>query len=81
MNALKWNYKTKDYEPCEIPEGASLNAPDMETVITCAQCACKLTYGNGYTSRVIHSRGGYGYSVCESCYELERREERKKANR
>lgn len=77
MNAQKWNFKTKEYEPYELPEGASCYENEMETPIKCAQCGHVMQYGDGYTSRQIHTKGGFGYCVCEKCYEKEWKEERK----
>ena len=34
-----------------------------------------MEYGDGYTSRTIHTINGFGYVVCEDCYDKERKEE------
>ena len=74
--ALKWNFKTRKYEPYELPDGATSSAwCQMDEVIPCAECGKKILYGDGYTSRKIHNVSGMGYVVCERCYDKEREEE------
>lgn len=76
--AIKWNFKTKKYEPCELPDGATSSAwYEMDKVITCAECEKKMLYGDGYTSRKIHTTNGMGYIVCEQCYDKEYKEEKR----
>ena len=36
-----------------------------------AQCGKELKYGDTYTSLEIHTAMGFGYGVCEDCYEFE----------
>lgn len=73
--ARKWNFKTKEYESYEIPDGATASAYCyMDKVITCAECGKKMLYGDGYTSRKIHTVSGMGYMVCERCYDKEWKE-------
>ena len=74
--ALKWNFKAREYEPQELPDGATASALcQMDEEITCAECGKKMLYGDGYTSRKIHTVSGMGYVVCERCYDKEREEE------
>ena len=73
--AQKWDFKTRKYYDYDLPEGACLYSDDMDKIVACAQCGRKITFGNGYTSRQIHARYGFGYAVCEKCYEKEWREE------
>lgn len=40
-----------------------------------------LTRGNCYTSKEIHTPHGFGYAVCESCYNIERALENKWRNK
>ena len=69
--AEKWNYKTHEYEPYKVPAGATLCAEDMSTVIACARCGRKITFGKSYVSLTIHNRIGLGYMVCGDCLEEE----------
>ena len=71
MKAKKWNFKEKKYYDYELPKGSVLSVVDMDEVITCASCGKKLIFGNAYTSKQIHSNGGFGYSVCNQCYKKE----------
>lgn len=74
MMAKKWDYKTKTYEDYELPEDAKILA-DMDEVIPCAQCKRPHMYGDMYTSRQIHNALGFGYGVCEMCYQEEWKQE------
>ena len=73
MKALKWNYKTHKYEDCNLPEGCKL-ITDLENVIPCANCGTKHEYGTMYTSHKIHNSMGFGFPVCQKCYEEELKE-------
>lgn len=75
--AQKYNFKEKKYSEYQLPEHASMYEDDMEMIIACAECGKPLLYGNGFTSRKIHTHIGMGYSVCSGCYETERKEELK----
>lgn len=76
MKAMRWNFKTHDYEPCEVPKGAVMCC-DMKQTVQCACCGEYMRYGDGYTSRRIHTSGGLGFAVCEDCYREEWIEESK----
>ncbi len=69
----KWNYRRHGYELYEIPDSwhCPLIAADMAEIVNCVSCGKEMTFGEGYTSRVIHSAMGFGYCVCESCMEKE----------
>lgn len=69
----KWNYVKHDYEPYVIPYNwhCPMMAIDMREIVNCASCGKVMTFGEGYTSRVIHSMLGFGYCVCKSCMEKE----------
>lgn len=79
MELLKWNYQQKKYEPYEIPDNwnVPLMSVDLEDVINCASCGREILFGDGYTSRMIHTKHGIGYYVCHDCYEQEWKEQRK----
>lgn len=69
--ARKWNEEKREYKPYELPEGASCYEVDMDRVVNCARCGGAMLFGNGYTSKQIHTEMGFGYCVCEKCYEEE----------
>lgn len=75
MKAKKWNPKTKEYYDYELPDKACLYSNDMGKVIACAKCGRKMTFGDGYTSKQIHTEYDFGYAVCEECYKKEWKEE------
>ena len=73
MNIQKWNKEKKEYEPYSVPKDwrVTLFETDMEAVVHCAECGRKMIFGDGYTSRLIHTSMGMGYTVCEKCYKKE----------
>lgn len=75
--AIRWNFKTKKYEPYELPDGVVSSWCPMDKMITCAECEKKMLYGDGYTSRKIHTINGIGYIVCKQCYDKEYEEEKR----
>ena len=81
MLAKKWNFSKVEYEDYELPEGASTFSKDMDEIVSCARCGKRLSFGDTYTSRQIQTQGGFGYGVCEKCYEKEWKEEWKEMER
>lgn len=81
MLAKKWNFSKVEYEDYELPEGASTFSKDMDEIVSCARCGKQLSFGDTYTSRQIQTQGGFGYGVCEKCYEKEWKEEWKEMER
>lgn len=79
MKDKKWNYKTGEYYDYELPEHACLYTDDMIKVIACAECGRKMVFGDGYTSKQIHTDFGLGYTVCRECYKREWKEGRENA--
>lgn len=71
MKAKKWNPKTRTYYDYDLPKEACLCGDDMDKVIVCARCGEKMRFGDGYTSRHIHTVYGFGYAVCEKCHDKE----------
>lgn len=69
----KWNYATHDYDPYRIPDEwhTPIYSDDMDEIVNCCQCGCEIKFGDTYTSKEIHSGLGFGYPVCEECYEEE----------
>lgn len=75
--AQRWNYALRQYEPCEIPDGAVGYIEDLSQKIPCANCGKEIVAGDGYTSMCIHTMLGFGFIVCNDCYEKEWEERRK----
>jgi hypothetical protein len=77
MRLKRWNYMLADYEDYEIPDNWSVYTfvPGLDTFVDCAHCGKSLPYGASFTSMEIHNNMGFGYAVCEDCYnkEAERR--------
>ena len=75
----KWNPATRTYRTYDIPKdwNTPIYSSDMGEVINCAQCGKKITYGDSYTSKQVHTYIGFGYPVCRECYEKEIKEEMK----
>ncbi len=73
MKLNKWNYETHKYDDYIVPDNWNITrySTDMEEIINCVQCGRKLCVGESYTSMEVHSEIGFGYGVCEECYEKE----------
>lgn len=76
MKAFKWNFKEQKYEDYELPENCPLTCYDMEKIINCANCRKKIKFGECYCSKTIHNEIGFGFPVCENCYNKEIKNER-----
>lgn len=73
MILVKWNFELHKYEIFDSPARVlSLYSEDMLAEVDCANCGKRMTFGAGFTSRTIHNDTGFGYPVCEDCYEEER---------
>ncbi len=68
----KYNYKTKQYDDYTLPDGACLIDDDLNKVICCAACGKECVLNECYTSLEIQTHLGFGYLVCEQCYQQER---------
>ena len=73
----KWNYQTQKYDDYSFPEDWNiiLYTSDMEEEVNCCQCGKLIKFGDGYTSKEIHTSVGFGYPVCADCYIQERKRE------
>jgi hypothetical protein len=69
--ALKWDFKTKEYNDYVLPDNAVLFTEDMDEIIPCSSCKKEVAYGKTYTSKTIHNKIGLGFPVCEECYKKE----------
>lgn len=74
--ALKWDPVKQDYKPYKLPQLASSFENHLDTYVQCAECGKLIQYGEGYTSRLVHTAMGMGYAVCEKCYVDELDEEK-----
>ena len=76
----KWDFETREYSPYSVPDDWNVSCFewDMNTAVNCAGCGRPMTFGEGYTSRTIHTASGFGFCVCEECYEAERENDTKK---
>ena len=78
MTLKKWNWKTREYDPYEIPDDWNVKtySNDMDEIVNCPHCGRKVAFGDCYTSREIHTEHGFGYCVCGDCYAREWERER-----
>ncbi len=69
----KWNYKKQIYEPYNISDewNCKLYSEDLNEIVNCPHCGKKIKFGDCYTSLEIHNYIGFGFAVCEKCYEEE----------
>lgn len=76
---LKYDFKTNQYYEYSTPDDWYVTCRDeeLDTLINCANCGKRITYGEGYTSRKIHNSIGFGYVVCQACCQTEAKEELK----
>ena len=70
---LKWNDRKKEYEEYKVPNNwrCSVYEADMENIINCAGCGKEIKFGESYSSKNIHNKMGFAYSVCEECIDKE----------
>lgn len=76
MRLRRWNPEAREYRPYDVPDGwrVSCYEEDMGAMVDCAECGRRLPYGETYTSLRVHTPGGFGYGVCEECYQREAEE-------
>lgn len=66
----KWNHRTEEYEPTEVPDDWNVATyADMDEEVNCVNCGKPLPFSETYTSRRYHNRAGLGYAECPECYE------------
>lgn len=73
MILRRWNYKTHKYDKVQIPDNwyVSIYEDNMNIMVNCPHCGKALRFGETYTSKEFHDFVGFGYGVCEECYEKE----------
>lgn len=79
----RWNYETQEYDPYDVPDEWNVKSysDNMDEIVNCPHCGKKVTFGSCYTSKEIHTPYGFGYAVCEKCYDMERTRENKWRNK
>ena len=69
----KWDPAKQKYQDYFVPEDKKLKtySLDMDEIVNCCQCLKEMRFGDGYTSLEVQTEGGFGYCVCEDCYNAE----------
>lgn len=78
----KWNYLKHDYDAYIIPHGWRVKSfcVDDNEVINCVQCGKQIIAEDGYVSLEVHTPVGFGYLVCDTCYDEELKRRKKYKN-
>lgn len=73
MKVNKWNFITKKYTEVDLPDDKNITtfSPNLNDIVNCVSCFKPLTFGDSYTSRTYHTNMGFGYCICEDCYNQE----------
>lgn len=69
----RWDCEEGKYKPHDVPDdwNCKTYSTDMDEIVNCAQCGAEVTFGKCFTSKEVHTEVGFGYAVCEPCYEKE----------
>ena len=70
MQAQKYIISEKNGYYVDLPSGAVVIS-ELDDEVNCARCGKAMIFGDGFTSRTIQSEMGFGYCVCENCYNKE----------
>ena len=54
-----------------IFKACSIYESDLDTIVNCIECGKKIKFGDSFTSMEYHTEIGFGYAVCEHCYNKE----------
>ena len=71
MRAYKYNYKTREDEPYEIPDGLCYRTQGDK--LNCASCGKEVLYEDGHLSLVLRNAEGLRYMVSSAASELKNR--------
>ena len=73
MTLRRWNWKKRKYEDYDVPDSWCVHTfvNDLDTFVDCASCGEGVPFGLSYTSMEIHNSMGFGYAVCDECYQKE----------
>lgn len=71
MVIRKWNENKKDYDVVQIPDSwnVPLHCNNMDEIINCVNCGCKMKFGDGFQSKRYHNVAGMSYSECKKCFD------------
>lgn len=71
MVIRKWNESKKDYDVVKIPDewNVPLKSKDMNEIVNCVNCGCKMKFGDGFQSKRYHDVSGAAYSECTKCFD------------
>lgn len=71
MVIRKWNENKKDYDVVKIPDSwnVPLHCKNMDEIVNCVNCGCKMKCGDGFTSKRYHNIKGMAYSECRKCFD------------
>lgn len=75
----RWDYDLHKYIPFVVPNECvfKIYSNNMDDIINCCQCFKEMKFAEGYTSMEVHTGAGFGYAVCEKCYDEEWERRRK----
>lgn len=73
MTLKRWNVGKRQYENYDVPDSRRVATfrNDMNEIVDCASCGKSIPYGLSYTSIEFHTAMGFGFCVCDECYEKE----------
>lgn len=79
MFLQRWDYDLHDYVPFVVPTkwNVVIYGNNMDEIINCPTCGVELKLGDSYTSKEVHDNIGFGFCVCEKCYDEEWERRRK----
>lgn len=69
----RWDYLDHCYYRVTKPANwkCSIYEVDLDTIVNCIECGKKIKFGDSFTSMEYHTEIGFGYAVCEHCYNKE----------
>lgn len=68
----EWRCSNCNVNLSERYDDLDINTFEELGLTYCPNCGKKVTFGSCYTSKEIHTPHGFGYAVCENCYNIER---------
>ena len=76
MKINKWNSETQTYEKVDFPDKFHISTwePSLKNKVVCPSCKSTIEFGEAFTSKRYQDDLGYGYCVCEKCYNNEKAE-------
>lgn len=73
MDMQRYDRFQHRYMPYAVPYdwNCVLTHDHWDAKINCANCGKVIAFGDSFTSQEIHNSIGFGYAVCEDCYQAE----------